>query len=294
MPPRRCATGSVETEAAGRTPGSQHRHDAAVDVDDLAADVVGGRRGEEHHGSHHVLRLAPAPRRRAPLHPAVELGIVHQRRVHLGGDVAGSDGVDGDALRRPFRRHRPGQHLDTALRRRVGGDGGPRQFAGQRTDVDDLAVAARHHPPRRLASDDEGRGEVHLDHPAPVGGLELEDRLAELDAGVVDQDVDRDAGRVERGEGGLDRRLVGDVEGRLVDGVALRPEIAGGRGDARRRAAVDHHRGAGFGQAFGEAAAEAAGRSGDERGAAGEVEGSSDHLAHPRSSERRTRRSVRS
>ncbi len=57
-------------------------------------------------------------------------------------------------------------------------------------------------------------------------------RLAELDAGVVDQDVDRDAARVERREGRHDRGLVGHVEARRVHGVPAGPQRRRGLGQA--------------------------------------------------------------
>ncbi len=54
---------------------------------------------------------------------------------------------------------------------------------------------------------------MDLDDAAPFVGLEVNHRLAELNAGVVDQDVDLDALAIEMLEGREDRRFVGDVEG---------------------------------------------------------------------------------
>ena len=122
---------------------------------------------------------------------ASKAGVLDQRLVHVGQHVAGADRVRLNAVCGPFGGHGPGQHLDAALRDRVGRDGGAGELARQRADVDDLAAAARDHPLRRLAADDEGAGEIRVDDLLPLGGGKLDHRLAQLDAGVVDEDVDR-------------------------------------------------------------------------------------------------------
>src|SRR5882672_9965462 len=66
---------------------------AAIDVDDLAVDEIGGGRGQEHGGAAQLVRMAPARGRGAALDEGVELRIVHQRAVQLGGEIAGADAV---------------------------------------------------------------------------------------------------------------------------------------------------------------------------------------------------------
>ena len=57
---------------------------------------------------------------------------------------------------------------------------------------------------------------MDIDDAPPFLGLEVQHRLAELNAGVVDENVDLDPRRVEMVEGGEDRAFVGDVEGARV------------------------------------------------------------------------------
>ena len=132
----------------------------------------------------------------------------------------------------------------------------------------DLAATARDHPLRRLAADDEGAGQVRLDDLPPLGRGKLDHRLAQLDAGIVDENVDLDALGVEPLEGGDYGRLVGDVEAGLMDRVPGRLHLLGSRGQASLIGAVQHDRGAGGGQPFRHRAPKAARRSGDEGGAA--------------------------
>ena len=58
---------------------------------------------------------------------------------------------------------------------------------------------------------------MDLDHAAPFVGGELHHGLAELNPGVIDEDVDLDALGVEALESGEDRLFVGDVEGVRLD-----------------------------------------------------------------------------
>ena len=60
--------------------------------------------------------------------------------------------------------------------------------------------------------------ELHVD----VLGLELADRRADADAGVVDEHVEAAEALAVRGDDLLDLLLVGDVDGQRLDLVALR------------------------------------------------------------------------
>ena len=75
--------------------------------------------------------------------------------------------------------------------------------------------------------DPERRAEhVDLEHPAEVGGLGVDDQARDLDAGVVDEDVEPAELLDRRRDGGLPRRLVADVE---VRGLAAEPARGLGR-----------------------------------------------------------------
>ena len=102
-----------------------------------------------------------------------------------------------------------------------------------------------------------------------VGRVEVDEQAGDLDAGVVDQDVEP-AELVDRlGDRGLPAGVVGDVE--VHEAVALAERL----GDLRPEVVLqvgDHDLGAGGGQRPGHALAEALGASGDEGLAAGQVE----------------------
>src|SRR5690606_29947412 len=131
----------------------------------------------------------------------------------LGGEVAGGDRVDLDVVAGEVRGHAPGEHDDPALGGRVRRDGLPGQPGLDRTDVHHLARAALGHAAGDLLGDVERAGEVRRDDVVPVGRVEVVERGAALDPGVVDEDV-RDAVLLDqRTHTGADGGGVGDVEG---------------------------------------------------------------------------------
>ena len=90
-----------------------------------------------------------------------------------------------------------------------------------------------------------------------TAGLEIDQEGGDLDAGVVDQDVEAAELVDGRGDRGLPRRLVGDVE---PGGSGLAPALGdrGGRRGAELLLQVaDHHRGTRCRQGPGHALAEA-------------------------------------
>ena len=95
----------------------------------------------------------------------------------------------------------------------------------------------------------------------------------------------------EAGEGGHDLGLVGDVEAGLVHNVASPAQGGRSTGQPSRIGSVQHHGRARPGQSFGHGVPQPTRRSGDQRGAAGQVE---QRIAHAHASETRTVRSERS
>src|SRR5690606_38123539 len=132
----------------------------------------------------------------------------------------------------------------------------------ERTDIDDLAAAAPHHAPARLAADDEGGGQVDVEDTLPFGRRQVDHGFSPLDAGIIDQDVDGNAIIIECLECGDDRRLVRDIEGDAVRLISLIAHFSDGRSDAGRVGAVQDDPGAGGCQALCQGTAETAGRSG--------------------------------
>ena len=95
---------------------------ASVDGEDGAVDVFRRRRGEEDGGAGDVGGLAPAAGRDAVEDRLVAVGVGAQRLGVVGLDVAGRDGVDVDAARRPLVGEELGQAGDAVLGGGVGGD----------------------------------------------------------------------------------------------------------------------------------------------------------------------------
>src|SRR5213596_2706534 len=83
---------------AGRSLGGP----AAVDEKGAAGDETRGIRGEEDGGAGDLVQIAPAAHGNPGDEGAVLLRVVQQWLVHVGGEGAGADGVDRDALGSPF------------------------------------------------------------------------------------------------------------------------------------------------------------------------------------------------
>src|SRR5207247_7873819 len=119
--PGRCRAPSRCPRRRGlsRTRRSRYRstaEPAPVDGEDLAVDVIGGSRREEHDRSAKIVGLAPAPGR----DPRVDLGGPHRvvapdARIDLRLDVAGRDRVHVNAAPGPFVAGRLRLTADGAL-----------------------------------------------------------------------------------------------------------------------------------------------------------------------------------
>ena len=83
----------------------------------------------------------------------------------------------------------------------------------ERRDVDDLAALPRDHPLGDRAADDEDAGQIVLHHFFEGRLAHFDQRLPALDAGIVDQNVDRPDFALDPGDALDHRRLGGHVEG---------------------------------------------------------------------------------
>ena len=100
--------------------------------------------------------------------------------------------VDADALRRHLRGHVAGQRLEAELRRRVMRAAREHFRRLDRSDVHDrrLPLFARRRAAEHLRAQP-GAAKVDVDEAGPLIVGQLEERHDRLDAGVVDEDVDR-------------------------------------------------------------------------------------------------------
>src|ERR1700735_3564183 len=121
---------------------------------------------------------------------------------------------------------------------------------------------------------------MDIDNPAPFLGFEIDHGLAELNAGVVDENVDRNALCVEMLEGRQDRALIGDVEGTRADLLpGIRKRFRGVR-ELRLVAAVENDGGACGGKAARHGKTKPLRGAGDERRLAAKVE-QARQITHP-------------
>lgn len=117
-------------------------HPTAVDDQRVAADVAARPARQVDRRALEVVRAAPSSRGDAGADARQALGVVQQRRVHVRLDVSGGDGVDRDALGRPFICEALGDLAHCALGRRVRRDREAALEGEQRGKVDYAAAAA--------------------------------------------------------------------------------------------------------------------------------------------------------
>jgi hypothetical protein len=184
---------------------------AAVDHEGGAGDEAGCLRGEEDDSAAQFRRVTPAAERDLGQEGLIGGGVVAEAAVERRVEGAGAERVDVDALVGPFEGHGARQLHQTAFGGVVGRPAGHGDEALDTAHVDDAAPAALDHLRRHGAADQERAGEVGGHHLLPFRLAELQRRLANVDAGVVDQDVDV----AERGDGLLHHRrhrsVIGDV-----------------------------------------------------------------------------------
>src|SRR5919106_1294399 len=249
--PRRC-----RERAPWLPPGLEARIEChpAVDEDAGAGDVIGLIRGQPRDHAADVLDLAD-PLVRHELHEVgIGLGRAPGGGVDRRADRARAHAVDPDAVRRDLLGDRLHHQHHAAFGGRVIDVARPRDDLVHRADADDLAGgagdlgahAAALELLDRLAGAQELAGEVDPDHRVPLLERHLLEGRVLLQAGVVDQDVDRAEFSQHLGKHRLDLVLLADVS---LMGVGVAALVADLGHDLLGRLAlggvVDHHVGAG-------------------------------------------------
>src|ERR1039458_7445053 len=138
----------------------------------------------------HFLHAAPAAQRDFGDELGIKLRILDQRGIHLRGEGTGADGVHRDSFRRKFQRQGAREAQNGALAGRIGGAaryGHVRHGGGQ---VDHAPVAAPFHVRHECAAHQEGAGQARVDYAPPLVQRKFGELLANVDAGVVDEDLD--------------------------------------------------------------------------------------------------------
>src|SRR5438445_11325908 len=90
----------------------------------MSVDVGGSVGREKHHGSAEFLRLSPAASRGSCLDPFGKGLVIDERGVELGGEIAGGERVDGDAVTAHLGGSGAGPSRQPRRRRHIGVHGG--------------------------------------------------------------------------------------------------------------------------------------------------------------------------
>src|ERR1019366_2277709 len=145
-----------------------HIH-AAVDGEHVPGDVGGLFAGQELHGAGDVLGLADAAERN--LGEVLGLHFIGQDPRHVGLDVAGGDGVDGDAAAADLLGEGLGHGDHAALGGGVVGLPGGSRLSHHGGDIDDPSPAAAHHGGQHLLNATERAVQVDVEDQVPIGRL---------------------------------------------------------------------------------------------------------------------------
>mmetsp|Transcript_10125 Transcript_10125/g.32502 ORF Transcript_10125/g.32502 Transcript_10125/m.32502 type:complete len:262 (-) Transcript_10125:45-830(-) len=206
----------------GRGAGRCVRRASATEVEGLdhtpvhderrAVDVRRRRRGEEGDGPRDFVRLPPPANRRAAVDLVGEAAVALERGRQVRLDVAGPHHVDRDALAAELGREAARQALDPGLGRVVPGQSHPADVRHDRAHVDDAAPAPLPHAPGALAREHKRADQIRAQHVLKLGRRKLVERVATVEPGVVDENVDSAVLRDECGHRGDALHLVADVE----------------------------------------------------------------------------------
>ena len=203
------------------------------------------------------------------------VGIGHQRLDEARAHEGRRDGVDADAVRRPFEGERAGEVDERALDGVIGRIG-IEPAAGEphdRGDVDDGAGPPRDHVPADGAGAVEGAVEPDVEDALPALARHVDGRDPCPDAGIVDEHVDAPEALERLSDGRIHLALIRDVDGEGQGRAAALRDLLG-HGLRRRRVDVRHRDGgAERGESHRRRPPDAGPGAGDEDRAAAEVQG---------------------
>jgi hypothetical protein len=194
--------------------------------------------------------------------------LLHQRRHH----IAGAHCIDGDAVFGNFERCRLGEAGNAVLGGDIGRLEGRRDQRMGRGDIDDAAPALRLHMRNGEARGVEGARQVDGDDRIPFLDRKFLDRRDELDARIVDEDIDAAELFCSRCHHAGDGCAIGHV-GAVIDDLHI---VQAGEFGADVfylvgiAEAVEHHIGALRSEAARDAKTDATCRAGDDRGFSGQ------------------------
>ena len=168
----------------------QRRGIAPVHRDRDPGDIIAGRAGEPDRRARHIGRLGPSTLRnpcKTALVKARDLlpGLFRQ----LGVEPARQDRVDLDPVRGPGECQALGQLDDPSFARCIRRREAGAEDRGHAADIHDLAAALPFHRRIDRLRHQERTGEVGVDDFVPFRERHLLRRPADVDAGIIEQDV---------------------------------------------------------------------------------------------------------
>jgi len=221
---------------------------------------------------------APARRRGARQNLVVQsIDFLPRPPGEIGVDPARQHRVDLDVVGGPGDRAGTRELHDAAFARGVSRREACAEDRHHRADVDDLAAACFLHGRVDRLRAQERAGEIGPDDAIPFLEIERVRGFADVDAGVVDENVDPAELPPDALDHGGDRGLVGDISGDGYRFGAGLFEFSDRRGRLRFVAPDDCDAGAGFRQSPRHAKAYAAIAAGDDSDLAAEIESFSFH-----------------
>ena len=165
-----------------------------------------------------------------------------------------------------------GELANAAAAGAVGREASVAGDAGDGADVDDAAVAAGNHAAGDGLGNEKAAAQIGVEDEVPVVPCNVERGLADVAAGVVDENMNLAEGGFGFCRHLLDALLVADVELERNGAAAERRDFRFKCGERFARAAGEHQVGSGLGERARKILAKAAAGSGDDGYLAGEVE----------------------
>src|SRR5262249_39126905 len=141
-------------------------------------------------GGFEILRLARAldgNTLRKIVHP---LRILIQHSVLFGAKPAGSETVHCDSVLAPIVGKAHGELADTAAACAISSETGVTRNASDGADVDNAAVAARNHAARDRLRYKKTAAQICIENCVPVVPGNIKGGLANVAAGIVDQNIE--------------------------------------------------------------------------------------------------------
>jgi len=187
-------------------------------------------------------------------------------------EPSGREAVHGDAVFAPIVGEAHGELANSAAACAVRAEAGVTGDAGDGTDVDDAAVVARNHTACDGLRDEKAAAQICVENQIPIIPSDFERGLANVAAGIVDQDVEMAVDVFGSRSKFLDVLLIADVEFEGGGAAAEGPDFFFKGRERFAAAAGEDEVGAGFGECAREILSEPAACAGDDGDAAGEVE----------------------